>query len=158
MKNDLQKEIVELAKKQEEQKRKSEAFIKGLIISLIVNGLLTGLIIAFTATNNDQLGLSEWLKLITDAFSIPGMFTLLLYLMFWVSQKGAFDALSYSIQLVFVTIFHKDTKEANLPATYAEYRALKEKEEKKDSNYLLISGGIFLLIGIGVMIAFFLTL
>ena len=70
MNNDLQKEIVELAKKQEEQKRKSEAFIKGLIISLIINGLLTGFIIAFTATNNDELGLSGWLKLITDAFSI----------------------------------------------------------------------------------------
>ena len=158
MNNDLQKEIVELAKKQKEKEKNTAEFIKGLIIALTINAVLTGIIIASVALGDTELNLSAWLKLITDGFSIPGLFTLLLYLLIWASQAGAFDAISYSIQLAFVTIFHKDTKEAHLPATYAEYCELKHKEKKKDTNYLLISGGIFLAIGLIVMIAFFFTI
>ena len=158
MNNDLQKEIVELAKKQQEKQLATAEFIKGLIIALVINVVLTGIIILSTAFGEGELDLSAWLKLISDAFAIPGLFTLLLYLLVWVSQKGAFDAISYSVQLAFVTIFHKDTKEAHLPATYAEYCELKHKEKKKDSSYLLISGGSFLVIGIIVMIVFYFTI
>ena len=157
MNNDLQKEIVQMQKEQELKKQRTREFIIGLIISLVINAIIAGLMIYLNEFNEEALT-SQWLKLLSDSFAFPGLFTLLLYLLAWVSEEGAFDAISYSVQLLFVTIFQKDLKESKLPKTYADYRALKKREDKKDTKFLLVSGGIFFLIGIGFLIAFLTTL
>ena len=153
MNNDLQKEIVQMQKEQELKKQRTREFIIGLIISLVINAIIAGLMIYLNEFNEEVLT-SQWLKLLSDSFAFPGLFTLLLYLLAWVSEEGAFDAISYSVQLLFVTIFQKDLKESKLPKTYADYRALKKRDDKKETKFLLVSGGIFFLIGIGFMIAF----
>lgn len=149
MSNDLhtQKELVEFEKKQKEN-RDDSSFGKGLIICLIINAIIAGLFIGFSFLSKEMNWNIDKFRILSDAFSLPGIYTILFFLISWVSGEGAFDAISYGVQVAFFTIFYKDLRETKLPKTYADYRELKRHKKKGRTLFLLVAGGIFLLIGI----------
>ncbi|MBQ7995107.1 MAG: DUF3899 domain-containing protein [Bacilli bacterium] len=97
---------------------------------------------------------NKW-RLLTDAATFPGVFLILVYLLVKLSNGGAFDALSYSLQLVFYTVFFRSLRETKLPRSYTEYRLLKQGKKRAGFSYLLIVGGIFLLITVVFLILYY---
>lgn len=97
---------------------------------------------------------NKW-RLLTDAATFPGVFLILVYLLVKLSNGGAFDAISYSLQLVFYTVFFRSLRETKLPRSYTEYRLLKQGKKRAGFSYLLIVGGIFLLITVVFLILYY---
>ena len=98
MSNDLhtQKELVELERKLKE-KHNDSSFIKGLIICLIIDAIIAGLIIGFSFLSEEMNWDRDKFIILSDAFSLPGVYTILFFLISWVSGEGAFDAISYGV-------------------------------------------------------------
>lgn len=111
-----------------------------------VNGLLT-----------EQCDQSKVLRVLCDAFFVPGVVLLCISGLSWASDKGAFDALGYSISTLFNT---------HMPAgkglnwrkkeTYQEYIERKHPAEKKKKklNVALIFGGVLLVVSVALLIAY----
>ena len=131
----------------EPNKRITKGFVIGLIICIIINCLIT-FSVAMVKIANYPSDNINYLSVLTDGFTISGGLMSLFYLLVFVSDEGAFDILSYSIQLVWNVTFHKNVRETKLPKTYAEYRALKRAKPRLDVKFILYSGLLFLFIGI----------
>lgn len=134
-------------------KKITKGFIIGLIICLIINGLMAFLVslIRISSLTTEQI---DYLLVLTDGFTVSGGLMCLFYLLVFVSDEGAFDMLSYSIQLVWNVTFHKNVRETKLPKTYAEYRAMKRSKPRLNLKFILYSGLLFLIIGIIIWIIY----
>lgn len=135
------------------KKRITKGFVIGLIICIVINCLITFLV-AMTRISNYPSDNIDYLVSFTDGFTVSGGLMSLFYLLVFVSDEGAFDIISYSIQLVWNVTFHKSVKDTKLPKTYAEYRALKRSKPRLDVKFILYSGLLFLLIGIVLWIIY----
>lgn len=87
-------------------------------------------------------------NMLSNIFMIPSILCILFYLLVFVSNNGAFDAITYSAKLVFYSIFAKNTRQTKLPATYGDYRAMKMAKERGSTLFLLFAAIPFLIVGI----------
>ena len=87
-------------------------------------------------------------EMLANIFMIPSVLTILLYLLMFVSKEGAFDAISYGAKLVFYSVFAKNMRQTKLPATYGEYRLMKQQKERNSSIFLLFAAIPFFIVGI----------
>lgn len=87
-------------------------------------------------------------RMLSDSFSLGGLLPILFWLLVWVSEKGAFDLIAYSVRKLFSFTFHIHPEKSNLPPTYADYVAIKKAKRKPFHYELLIVGGTFLLLGL----------
>ena len=95
-----------------------------------------------------SLSLVDTFRVLCDAFTIPGIFAILIGLLIWVSGEGVFDGLGYvvSVAVKALTPFGRYTME-----TYYDY-----VERKKESRTRKISGyGFLFVIGLIWMAAAF---
>jgi len=129
-------------------------YIIGLIVTFIVDLIIAGLVIVYEITALKQTFESDLFVILSDAFTISGGLTCLIFLLVFISGEGAFDAIVYGVKVAFYTTFYKNIRETKIPSTYAEYRELKRGKEKKKTSFLVIIGGIFLLIGIIFLIPY----
>ena len=134
-------------------KKITNGFIIGLIICLVINGLMAFLVslIRISSLTTEQI---DYLLVLTDGFTVSGGLMCLFYLLVFVSDEGAFDMLSYSIQLVWNVTFHKNVRETKLPKTYAEYRAMKRSKPRLNLRFILYSGLLYLIIGLIIWIIY----
>lgn len=134
-------------------KKITKGFIIGLIICLVINGLMAFLVslIRISSLTTEQI---DYLLVLTDGFTVSGGLMCLFYLLVFVSDEGAFDMLSYSIQLVWNVTFHKNVRETKLPKTYAEYRAMKRSKPRLNLRFILYSGLLYLIIGLIIWIIY----
>ncbi|MDD7043429.1 MAG: DUF3899 domain-containing protein [Mollicutes bacterium] len=87
-------------------------------------------------------------RMLSDSFSLGGLLPILFWLLVWVSEKGAFDLIAYSVRKLFSFTFRIHPEKSNLPPTYADYVAIKKAKRKPFHYELLIVGGTFLLLGL----------
>ena len=87
-------------------------------------------------------------RMLSDSFSLGGLLPILFWLLVWVSEKGAFDLIVYSVRKLFSFTFRIHPEKSNLPPTYADYVAIKKDKRKPFHYELLIVGGAFLLLGL----------
>ena len=93
----------------------------------------------------------ELLGLLCDAFSVPGILAVCFGLLIVASNGGAFDMLAYGVRSIF-RLLKRDPVDRKYGGFY-EYR--KSRQEKKRSFwYLVIVGGVFLLIGVALLGAY----
>ncbi len=137
-----------------EKKDFDKGFLIGFIICLLVCAFISVLVILQEIYGLQRDFASQNLLILTDAFTISGGLMLLFYLLVFVSDEGAFDMISYSIQLVWVVTFHKNVRETRLPRNYAEYRQLKRSKPRLNLRFILFSGLIFFIIGIILLIIY----
>lgn len=139
-------------------KSRKDFWIQFLIGSLIVIAVAIITAIAvyvnLTSWENRESQPKFVFHILADAFSISGLVGLLFYLMTFVSSQGAFDMLSYSVQLVFLITFRRKYREENFPKNYYEYKVMKDHEERKAYAGLLWPSLIFLVIGIILLIIY----
>lgn len=139
----------------EDKKQFDKGFWIGFIICFIINCLICGGVILYEVTTLiSNWEIEKWTVLV-DGFTVSGGFMCLVYLLVWVSGEGAFDAIAYGVQLAYYTTFHKNIRETKLPKTYTDYRLLKRGKDKANVKFMLLSGGIFFLIGLVLLIPYF---
>lgn len=78
---------------------------------------------------------------LADAFTIPGVLILMLGVMVWISTKGLFDILTYSLGRFTRTLipFTKTTDER-----FGDYKERKSENRIKSYSFMFIVGGVFL--------------
>ncbi|MEG0528920.1 MAG: DUF3899 domain-containing protein [Bacilli bacterium] len=135
-----------------DKKEKKKIFNKWFYIGFVVTFILAiSVVVGCFFYFQGVLGLTiekSLYRMLCDSFAFPAVILLLVYALMAVSKEGAFDALSYGIQLAFFTIFYNDLRKTKIPATYTEYREIKMGKERSSFLYLLIVGLIFLFIAI----------
>ena len=87
---------------------------------------------------------------LADAFTIPGVLMLMVGVLMWLSTKGLFDILSYSLGRLGRSLipFSKTTDEK-----FYDYRERKSANRIKEYSFIFIVGCVFLLVAIAFTIA-----
>ena len=88
---------------------------------------------------------------LSTAFFVPGIFTVGFGLLILCSNGGAFDIFAYGFMSV-VRMFKKDPLDRKYGG-YAQYRKT-QREKKRSFWYLVIVGGVFLIVGGALLIAY----
>ena len=154
MQNDPKKIHDEIEQLKKEKKGLDKGFFIGLVICFIINCLISLMVLLYELYSLKSPWNSEKWTILSDTFSVSGGFMILIYLLVWASGAGAFDAIVYASKLAFFTTFYKNVRETKLPKTYADYREIKRGKEKMNVNFMLISGGLFLIIGLILLIPY----
>ena len=138
-----------------EQKKKEPFFTKSFWISLasaLALGAFIGIIEWLTQEGAgykvDPLGVS------LDAVSLSGILMLLFFFLQYLSTKGAFDFLSYALKVTIYTVFRPNFRKTGFPATYYDYKMLKDEENRKPILAILFVATIFIVVGILIYIVY----
>lgn len=136
----------------EEPSRVWKIVLKYAITALIAGGLVFAVlgINGFFLGGYDQ---AQFYRKLSDAFTVPGLMLILLALIFFVSQQGAFTGVGYALRHVLRMIVPFFIKK---DISYAEY--LENREHRKIlSTFLcfIIVGSVFLAVGIIFIFMFY---
>ncbi len=127
------------------------------LLVLILTGLLIGFVEYYTLTNGPE-GTGQDKNLImhilSDSFSLSGLLGLCFFALSYISSKGAFDILAYSVQTLFLVTFRPKYRQTSFPKTYYDYKVMKDTKRKKPVSILLVSSGTFFLVGIILLIIY----
>ena len=94
------------------------------------------------------------LKIAADCCTVPAVLFVGISLLGWIGSKGMFDIFGYSIGGLF-RLFSKDAYEKR-GDTFYDYRAKKDASRKPFNWPLLAVGLAFLLLAVGLTVAFLL--
>ena len=142
-----------------EQKKKEPFFTKSFWISFVISfvsatilGVLIGIIEWLTQEAEgykfDPLAIS------LDAVSLSGILMFLFFLLQYLSTKGAFDFLAYALKVAVYTVFRPNFRKTGFPATYYDYKTLKDEENRKPILAILFVSTIFIVVGITIYIVY----
>lgn len=137
---------------EEDSSKKKARFRRNLIISLIALTVLGGfiaLIEYFAIKDTEKINVP--LHVIGDAFGLSGILGFAGFVLGYVSSKGTFDLLSYSVKLVFLNVFRPKYRQESFPKTYYDYKVLKDHEERKAVFPLLWVSLGYLAVGIVII-------
>ena len=138
-----------------DQLRRIKAYWIGFSIAFAIS-VLIAVGTFFLIKDGMQLNYeTEKWRIWVDAFTLPGVLFVLAFALVKISDFGAFDAIVYSVRLLWnVTFFPKKTKQ-KLGANYGEYRNRKMEKPRTSATFLLYIGlGYLLLTGIFLIIYF----
>ncbi len=96
---------------------------------------------------------AELYAILSDAFVLPGMLGIMLFVLVWISTTGFFDMISYGFSVAGRSLIpgmriYKDEK-------YADYKQRKDKSRLTGYSFLLYVGVGFTLVGIVFLILFY---
>ena len=87
-----------------------------------------------------------------DAFGVCGLLGVFFGLLILISNGGAFDILAYGMRRFF-GLFRKDTRDRKYGGYY-EYKQARA-EKKRSFWYLIIVGGVYLIVGVVLLILYY---
>ena len=91
--------------------------------------------------------LSDKFKILSDAFTVPGVLLIMVGALIWTSTQGIFDGLGYSfgrIGSMFIPLYQKSFEHL----TYYDYKMSKVDKRIKGYSFLFYVGIGFLVVGI----------
>lgn len=141
-----------------EEFAKRKRFKKDLITALItltVTAILVGLLVFISI--KDQLKAKPELliaQVLTDAFSISGVLGICFFGLAFVSSKGAFDLLSYSVKLIFLNAFRPKYRKDSFPKTFYDYKVKKDSLDRRAPLMMLFIALAYLAIGIIMLVIY----
>ena len=127
---------------QTDQKEKKQPHpLRRLIITAVI-GLLVAFSIMwsrglFTAPNR-----LERCRIMSDGFFVAGIMLASVGFLIFVSQKGAFDAIRFSVGSFFSFLRNKETRDRYI--SYAEYKAKLAEKETLSCSFLILPGALLL--------------
>lgn len=97
--------------------------------------------------NADILNLEseDQLRILSDAFTLPGLLCIFSGLMIWMGNEGAFDGITYVLSYAFHALLPGTL---NKRESYKDYRERKRGKKPAGFAFLLITGVGFTLVGI----------
>lgn len=96
---------------------------------------------------------SERMRILADAFTVPGVILTMFGVMVLLYRAGAFDGLSYAAGYAWRMLI--PGRGGEYPPNYAEYVRQRADREKTRCGFLFWIGGIFLLIAAALTVLFF---
>lgn len=123
-------------------------------VTVLAAGLMTWATLSLHGFAQAQAAVDRY-RILADAFTIPGLFLILLGALVWVARQGTFDGLRYSLGYVFKRLIPFGATDK--PEKYYDY-VEKRKEKRKQSGsyaYLFVVGGAFMAAAILFMILFY---
>ena len=137
----------------EEQKSLRKAFWISFAISFAVSiGVAVGsyfLIKSGLGENPDK-----W-RLWADTATLPAVLFIVMFLLVKLSDFGAFDAIAYAIKLVVTMTFYSNVRKTKLPASYREYRELKQGKKRVNALFLIYTALPYIALTIVFVILYF---
>lgn len=91
-----------------------------------------------------------------DGFFVPGILILCIGCMIFVSQQGAFDALSFGVKLLINLLKPSGIKGGG--ETFTDYKARKAAEPHSPFGFLILVGGLFMIVAVVFQVLFNSTL
>ena len=91
--------------------------------------------------------LAERYRVISDAFTVPGVRLVMIGALVWVSTEGFFDGLSYAFNRagsMLIPFFKKSLKHQN----YYDYKMSKQEKRAKGYSFLFFVGLAYLAVGV----------
>ncbi len=105
----------------------------------------------FLSGNYDTSMVLERYRLLSDAFSLPGIMTIFAGLMVWLSNEGAMDAITWVMTYAFKSLFPGLRGERE---RYGDYVERRREKRVQGYGYLFVVGGLFLTVGLVFVILF----
>lgn len=122
------------------------------LIAIAVCSVAAGLIL-WTHGFDTAETLTERYKILSDAFTIPGVLSIMICALLWSSTLGAFDGIGYTVgQIGTMLLPMYGTKSKH--RTYYDYKESKKDKRIKGYSFLLFVGLGFLAVGIVFTILF----
>ena len=99
-----------------------------------------------------EYGTAELFGILSDAFALPGIIGIMVFLLVWISSTGFFDTLSYGLNVAARSFIpgmriYRDEK-------FADYKERKDKNRPKGYSFLLVVGSGFTLVGVIFLILY----
>lgn len=94
---------------------------------------------------------SDVMRGLCDGFSVSGMILLLVGLIVFCSNGGAYDIMGFAAKKFF-SVFRRAENRSR--ETYAEYRERKSAVKHKFAEFLIV-GGVYLAVGMAFLIAYY---
>ena len=118
-------------------------------------GLFTALMVwAFFGLRDTPVTTAEWMRMLCDAFTLPGVILLCVGGLVWASQEGALDGLGYVVSFAVKSLI--PGKRSTIEK-YADYVARRREKARGGFGFLLISGAIVMAIAMIFFALFYLT-
>lgn len=96
--------------------------------------------------------LLDWYRMLSDAFTVPGMLLLMAGCLVWISNLGALDGLAYAVSFAFRSLIpggrYKDEK-------YADYVERHREKRIKGYGFLFVAGGVTMALAIVFLLLFY---
>ena len=115
------------------------------LICFGVMGVFTvGMLISFGFSfTNDLIDIYRDLA---DAFTVPGLLAVLIGALVWVPTTGFFDALTFGVGILFKGLL--PFKKGERFERFYDYKARKDEKRFTGYGFIVISGAVYLAIGI----------
>lgn len=120
---------------------------------LVATGIALLIAFIFIAGNrgfSGTLSEADMAKVISDGFFVSGVLVCGSGLMIFVSRKGSFDILAFSVKAAIRVIFKKEDNE-----TYYDYKQRKAAEDVTPCAHLIVPGAVMLLISVIYVAVFY---
>lgn len=100
----------------------------------------------------DGAKLVDQYRMLSDAFTVPGILLLMFGCLIWISNLGALDGLAYAVSFAVRSLIpggrYRDEK-------YGDYVERKREKRVKGYGFLFISGSVTMAVAIVFMILFY---
>ena len=116
-------------------------------------GLVMAVIVALVRQLFWQIELIDIMRAMCDSFSVPGLILILVGAVIVCSNGGAFYAFGFAGRK-FISLFQSDEKRKETRESYYDYRKRKQEKQRSFWSFFIV-GGVFLLIGIAFLIAYY---
>ena len=124
---------------------------------LLKYGVFAGVCVAFavfycTARDFSQLELVEKYRTLCDAFTIPGVLSLCLGFLLWVSNDGFFYGLSYCVSVAWKALLPGGRYKME---RYYDYVTRKREKQVTGFGFLFVGGGVCMAVALVCMALFY---
>ena len=114
-----------------------------------IGGLMTYLTLVLHGYGELETAVDRY-RLLCDAFTIPGVILFMVGILVWIAGKGMFDSLAY-LGRSFFWLFN-----GAKPVRYYDFVQEKRAKRKKGGyGFLLLTGGVFLLVALVFLFLFY---
>lgn len=131
-------------------------FSAGSIIKYIIAiavGLLLSYYVMLVNDYNEVTDEVVRLKLLADAFTVPGVILIMASLFCWLSSQGAVDGIGFAVSGLFRRLL--PGAQYKEPEKYYDYIMRKQEKRKGGYGFLAIVGAGFLLIAVVFIVKFY---
>lgn len=132
----------------EEKKKKIKGILIRSILSFAFASILFTIVLLIELYALNLSWLTNKYRILSDSFFVGGCLPILFFLLVWVSEKGAFDLITYSVRKLFSYCFRIHPEKSNLPPTYGDYVEMKKAKRKPFHYELIVMGSLFLILGV----------
>lgn len=119
----------------------------------LVGGLMAYGVASFQGYGQAQSAAEQY-RILADAFTIPGLFMILIGALIWVADLGTFDSLSYSLTYAVRRLFFLG---GTKPEKFYDYKERKKEKRKQRRSYrfLFVVGGVFMAVAVLFILLFY---